>query len=203
MFRMRSSAASTAALAPFAAAVLACCAHAETDDVEPGRMPPQDEPIAAAERDDASAGAQPVTPQRGLVVTSFECTTEGSCYVAGTFVDTRRVGAFTLESRGSTDVFLARTRDRYDEAAGVASLRDPGEVVWARSIGSSLPETAPRLTVQTDVATVTLLGTTRGAVDCGRGPMTRWSDEGFYVCVFAQRDGALMAGGTFPRADVR
>lgn len=137
---------------------------------------------------DGSTDAPPDPPKLGVpdagsyTVSSTAVDSEGSTYFAGTFVDAVRLGDFRLTSKGAADAFVAK------------STRE-GAIAWARDVGSSETESDVRVTLDD---TVKLLGRTRGGVDCGGGPLPKWSSEAFFVCVYRPSDGAFLAGGTFP-----
>ncbi|HVH43994.1 MAG TPA: hypothetical protein VM925_16695 [Labilithrix sp.] len=115
-------------------------------------------------------------------VGSTASATDGTRYLAGVFEGALRAGDTVLFSRGHEDVFIVHV------------LAD-GSVDWARSVGSEESERAPRITVEGE--RLKLLALTKGAVDCGLGPLRVWSSETFFVCTFDAR-GAPRSGGAFP-----
>ena len=181
----------------------AYCAPAESENQTPTDEagPPSATRDASDDADDAPSDAPggwtaQDAPDAGAEVTSIAHAANGSCFVAGTFAGTLHVEGFSFASHGLADAFLLKTHG--DGCLANRPVALESEVAWARSVGSTLSEGPPNATVQDDVGTVTLVGTTQGDVDCGRGPMRRWSNKTFYVCVFAQRDGALLASAVFP-----
>ena len=71
-----------------------------------------------------------------------------------------------------------------------------GNLEWVRAVGSVWAESAPRVTVEG--GSVTLVGMTKGEMDCGSGPLQRWSSDTFFLCIFGGVDGAAVSGGVFP-----
>lgn len=109
---------------------------------------------------------------------------DGVTYVAGLFSGRTALGDFVLKSRGGDDVFLARVEPN-------------GRVAWARSVGSREAESAPEVSVQED-GHVRLFAKTTGEVDCGGGPLGKWSSPMFFMCDFRPEDGTLVSAGAFP-----
>lgn len=107
---------------------------------------------------------------------------DGSRYIARVFSGRLWIGATVLQSRGGTDVALAR-------------VRPGGALAWARAIGSDGDESDPRVSFSDD--SVKLVAMTDGAVDCGQGLLNTWSSEAFFLCTFAP-DGAPIYSASFP-----
>jgi hypothetical protein len=107
---------------------------------------------------------------------------DGAIYAAGTFAGALVVGGQRLRSRGADDVVLVKLDAR-------------GRVTWAKSIGSTREERAPKVTFAD--GTVRILAETRGEVDCGSGGMRTWSSSMFFYCVYAA-DGTAIGGDSFP-----
>lgn len=108
----------------------------------------------------------------------------GDLYETGTFVQRMWAGASLLRSRGDRDVFVIKTKA-------------DGSPLWAISIGSALRESGPKVTLD-DNGNVAILGTTKGQMDCGQGPLNSWSSETFFLCSFKPSDGTPIVGGAFP-----
>jgi hypothetical protein len=111
----------------------------------------------------------------------------GATYWAGVFVGRIRGGGAVLVSHGDADVFVVKQAP-------------DGAIDWAVSVGSAARESSPRVTLETADSgrDVVLLGLTRGAMDCGRGPLPTWSSDTFFMCIFSGLNGASTAGGVFP-----
>lgn len=108
----------------------------------------------------------------------------GNLYETGTFVRTMWTGTSLLRSRGDRDVFLIKTTAE-------------GNPLWAISIGSALRESGPKVSLDDD-GNVSVLGITKGQMDCGQGPLSSWSSETFFLCSFKASDGTTIVGGAFP-----
>ena len=134
----------------------------------------------------AAPAFAPLIPENATThVTSTVMDASGASYVTGTFEGQIVFGdSAPIESRGDKDVFLLKIDRR-------------GELVWARSVGSGLAESGPRVTLDPDSPHVHLVGTTKGRLDCGSGPLSTWSSDTFFFCVFGD-DGAPLSGGVFP-----
>ncbi|AKV03389.1 hypothetical protein AKJ09_10052 [Labilithrix luteola] len=147
----------------------------EAADPPPGRRstPPSDSEKIVSLGDDS------VEPE----FTSSVRDASGNLYETGTFTRTMVGGATLLRSRGDRDVFVIKT------AAD-------GSPLWAISIGSAMRESDPKVTL--DDGKVSILGTTKGQMDCGRGPLNSWSSETFFLCTFQAKDGTPIVGGAFP-----
>lgn len=190
----------TVAGALVAAAVGIHCS-APTDDIEtapvevselPERAerarpaPAEGDVTEAPERTDPSLPdiSSLVTGGSAPVVTSSAIDARGSMYVTGTFVGVVGLGATrAITSRGDKDVFLLKLDAR-------------GGVEWVRAVGSQATESAPRVALEGDE--VALIGMTKGQVNCGSGPLPRLPTKSFFLCMFGDRDGALLNGGVFP-----
>lgn len=122
------------------------------------------------------AGAPPV-------ITSTVTDAGGAVYATGTFTGNVTFESTPIKSRGNQDVFLMKLDRR-------------GNLQWVRAVGSVWDESAPRVTLEG--TSVTLVGITKGEMDCGSGPLQRWSSETFFVCIFGNEDGAAVSGGVFP-----
>jgi hypothetical protein len=107
----------------------------------------------------------------------------GATYVTGTFVGSVGIGGTVIASRGDKDVFLLK-------------LDPAGAFQWVRAVGSASDESAPRVTL--DDERVTVVGMTKGEMDCGSGPRPKWNSETFFVCIFGGADGTSLASGVFP-----
>jgi hypothetical protein len=118
-----------------------------------------------------------------LKVSSVVRAPSGDTFVTGTFIGAVQVGASTLTSKGAEDVFLVR-------------LDASARLVWVRAVGGPGVERAPRVSLEN--ASVTLFGMTNGEMDCGHGPLQRWSSETFFLCDFDVADGTPGWGGVFP-----
>jgi hypothetical protein len=128
----------------------------------------------------------PLIPESATThITSTVTDLEGASYATGTFEGLIVVGHKALQSRGDKDVFLVKV-DR------------SGQLEWARAVGSGMAETGPRVTLEDGTNRVHLVGTTKGRMDCGDGPLSSWSSDTFFFCVFGGTDGASIAGGVFP-----
>jgi hypothetical protein len=131
----------------------------------------------------AAALASLVRASDALKVNSVVRAASGDTFVTGTFVGTVQIGASTLTSKGAEDVFLVR-------------LDASSRLVWVRAVGGPGVERAPRASLAD--ASVSLFGMTTGEMDCGHGPLQRWSSETFFLCDFDVEDGASGWGGVFP-----
>lgn len=121
----------------------------------------------------------------GLPATLFTTTArgdDGALYAAGTFAGSLTLGSDTLKSKGADDVVLVRVDAN-------------GQISWAKSIGSTATERAPKVTFVD--GSVRILAETDGLVDCGSGEMGQWSSGMFFYCLYG-RDGTALGGGTFP-----
>lgn len=118
-------------------------------------------------------------------ITSTVTDLEGASYATGTFEGGIVIGRTALQSRGDKDVFLIKV-DR------------TGQLKWVRAVGSGMAETGPRVTLEDGTSRVHLIGSTKGRMDCGDGPLGSWSSDTFFFCVFGGVDGAPIAGGVFP-----
>jgi hypothetical protein len=118
-------------------------------------------------------------------ITSTVTDLEGASYATGTFEGRIVIGRTAFQSRGDKDVFLIKV-DR------------SGQLEWARAVGSGMAETGPRVSLEDGTSRIHLLGTTKGRMDCGDGPLSSWSSDTFFFCVFGGVDGAPIAGGVFP-----
>ena len=107
----------------------------------------------------------------------------GATFATGTFVDEIVIGGVHLKSHGEADVFLLK----------VGGL---GDFQWVRAVGSAFAESGPRVTL--DGSHVNLIGMTTGTMDCGMGPLARWSSDTFFLCVCEAADGTPVSGGVFP-----
>jgi hypothetical protein len=117
------------------------------------------------------------------LVTSSVKDESGATYATGTFVGHVGIGDTVIRSRGDKDVFLLKL-----DAAGAFQ--------WVRAIGSASVESAPRVSL--DGKSVTVIGMTKGQMDCGSGPMATWSSDTFFLCMFGGADGLAQSGGVFP-----
>jgi hypothetical protein len=150
------------------------------------------------ESDDRDAQASPGAPAVDLAallgesssahVTSRVTDAAGATYAAGTFVGTVAVGDTVIKSRGDKDVFVMK-------------LGPTGAFEWVRAVGSIAPEGAPRVSVQ-DGLRVTILGMTKGEMDCGTGPLNTWDSSMFFVCIFGSDDGKTLNAGVFPTGNL-
>ncbi len=116
-----------------------------------------------------------------LVLTSITAA-DGTTYVAGTYTDSIVINGSTFTSTGKEDVFIAR-RDT------------DGTIAWARSVGSLRSDIGPKLFFEN--GQIKLVGTTRGDVDCGAGPIGMWNSEMFFMCYFDDA-GSALGGAAFP-----
>jgi hypothetical protein len=146
-----------------------------------------DQKAQKAERSGAvTPGFAPLIPESATThITSTATDLEGASYATGTFEGLIVIGHTALQSRGDKDVFLIKV-DR------------TGQLEWVRAVGSGMAETGPRVTLEDGTNRVHVVGTTRGRMDCGDGPLSSWSSDTFFFCVFGGVDGASIAGGVFP-----
>jgi len=144
-------------------------------------------PEAAKRPHSAEASETDDTVAKGAtkpLVTSTTTDASGATYTAGVFGGSRKIGGVMMTSRGDADVFVVKT------AAD-------GTPVWARAIGSTLRESAPRISVEAGTGRVTVIGMTAGEMDCGDGPLATY-EETFFLCTFVGRDGASLESAAFP-----
>jgi len=116
-------------------------------------------------------------------VTSVVQDETGATFATGTFVGSVAIGDTVINSRGQKDVFLLK-------------LDPAGKFAWVRAVGSPLGERSPRVAI--DGESISLIGMTKGEMNCGAGPLRTWSSETFFFCMFGGSDGAVQAGGVFP-----
>ena len=134
----------------------------------------------------ATPDFSPLIPESATThVTSTATDAAGASYAAGTFEGRIVIGHTAIQSRGDKDVFLLKV-DRQ------------GKLDWVRTVGSGMAESGPRVTIEDDSTDVHLVGTTKGTMDCGSGPLPTWSSDTFFFCVFGGADGAALSGGVFP-----
>lgn len=128
----------------------------------------------------------PLVPESATThVTSTVTDASGAWYATGTFRGSIVIGEeAAIFSHGDTDVFLLKANRE-------------GRLLWVRAIGSGLAESGPRVTLDDDATHVHLVGTTKGRMDCGSGPLPTWSSDTFFFCVYGG-DGAPLSGGVFP-----
>ena len=146
-----------------------------------------DAQAAKVERTGPAAPAfSPLVPESPTThVTSTVTDASGNWYATGTFMGTIIIGEVAaIQSHGDKDVFLLKANRQ-------------GRLVWVRAIGSGLAESGPRVTLEDDSTHVHLVGTTKGKMDCGSGPLPTWSSDTFFFCVYGG-DGAPLSGGVFP-----
>lgn len=128
----------------------------------------------------------PLIPESATTrVISTATDAAGASYAAGTFEGNIVIGKTALQSRGDKDVFVVKV-DRL------------GKLQWVRAVGSGMAETGPRVTIDAETSDVHLVGTTKGRMDCGSGPLPTWNSDTFFFCVFGGEDGASLSGGVFP-----
>ena len=148
-------------------------------------------PASPSPSDEPSSPKRSVGPDlRSIVhdgaapdVTSSVIDEHGATFATGTFVGTVGIGHTYITSRGEADVFLLKI--------------DPaGAVEWVLAIGSASAERAPRVAL--DGESVTVIGMTKGEMNCGSGPLPTWSSDFFFLCMFAGLDGETQSGGVFP-----
>lgn len=126
-------------------------------------------------------------------VTSVVIDAAGATYATGTFVGKIVIGDTLVRSRGNKDILLVK-------------LDAGGGFEWVRAFGSSELESAPRVALEDAVVTpdeapyqrVTIVGMTKGEMDCGTGPLNIWASGTFFVCVFGSEDGMTLNAGAFP-----
>jgi hypothetical protein len=185
-------------LAGLAALALACLGCGEAADGADGAgtpaapAPPEQAHVHGAH---APPDVEPPPARRPRTFAATECVCDvtsvifardGTIWSAGWFRDSVQFGAFTLQSRGEEDAFVAHT------AAD-------GTVLWAVSAGSPESERNARVIVQDDGSGgVTLTGLTAGKLDCGSGPLPQWSEATYFLCRYRQTDGMPIDGATFP-----
>jgi hypothetical protein len=109
----------------------------------------------------------------------------GASYAAGVFEGRTVIGGVAIRSRGDKDVFLMK-------------IDSQGSFEWVRAVGSAMAESRPRVLLDDGTNHVQLVGTSRGRMDCGSGPMQIWSSETFFFCVFGRTDGAAISSAVFP-----
>lgn len=163
----------------------------ETSGTQPGggaRRPASDEPPTS----DEPARPSPVTGpdltsllHGGAmpVVTSAVKDESGATYATGTFVGYVDIGNTVIKSRGGKDVFVLK-------------LDSAGQFAWVRTVGSESMESSPRVAL--DGKSVSVIGLTKGEMDCGSGPMATWTSGTFFLCMFGGAEGAVESGGVFP-----
>ncbi|MDB5218826.1 MAG: hypothetical protein JWO86_6753 [Myxococcaceae bacterium] len=159
---------------------------AQTDAPQPPG-PSKDDPTAAKVAGGPDAPAfSPLVPDSATThVTSTVTDPTGASYVTGTFEGRIVIGHTAIQSRGDKDVFLLKT--------------DPqGRLQWLRAVGSAMTESGPRVTLEEGTSQVQLIGMTKGRMDCGSGPLSAWSSDTFFFCVFGRSDGKPVSGGVFP-----
>lgn len=145
-----------------------------------------DQKAQKAERSVVTPDFSPLVPVSATThITSTVMDLEGASYATGTFEGRIVIGRVALQSRGDKDVFLIKV-DR------------TGQLEWARAVGSGLAESGPRVTLEDGTSRIHLVGSTKGRMDCGDGPLSSWSSDTFFFCVFGGVDGAPIAGGVFP-----
>ena len=121
-------------------------------------------------------------------VTSAVTDENGATFATGTFIGKVTIGDSTVISRGDKDVFLLKlSRSRVVE--------------WVRAVGSAAPEAAPHVSID-DGTRVTVIGMTKGEMDCGTGPLNTWDSSTFFLCVFGAGDGATLNAGAFPTGNL-
>jgi hypothetical protein len=126
-------------------------------------------------------------------VTSAVFDAMGATYATGTFVGEVVIGDTLIRSRGNKDVFLVKLNAR-------------GGFEWVRAFGSTEGEKAPHVTIEDELREiegeprqrVTIVGMTKGEMDCGTGPLNTWDSSTFFVCIFGSRDGMTLNAGVFP-----
>ncbi len=134
----------------------------------------------------AAPDFDPLIPESATThVTSTATDSTGAGYATGTFEGRIVVADIPLQSRGDKDVFLIKVDAR-------------GQFQWVRTVGSGMSDSGPRVTVDDASGQVHLVGTTKGRLDCGSGPLSAWSSDTFFFCVFGAVDGAALSGGVFP-----
>lgn len=111
----------------------------------------------------------------------------GTVYATGTFVGSVVIGDTRITSRGDKDVFLLK-------------LGPTGSFKWVRAMGSAALETSPRVTLED--RRVTIVGMTKGEMDCGAGPLPTWDSSTFFLCIFGGDDGSAVSGGVFPTGNL-
>lgn len=122
------------------------------------------------------------------LVTSVVTDESGSTFATGTFVGRVTIGDSTVISRGDKDVFLLK-------------LTRSGAIEWVRAVGSAASETAPHVALD-DGQRVTVIGMTKGEMDCGTGPLNTWDSSTFFLCVFGAGDGVTLNAGAFPTGNL-
>ena len=152
--------------------------------------PAADDQDQRAEKVERTGPATPafsplITESATTHVTSTATDATGASYAAGTFEGRIVIGNTAIQSRGDKDVFLLKVDWQ-------------GKFEWVLAVGSGMAETGPRVTIDDDSTHVHLVGTTKGKMDCGSGPLPTWSSDTFFFCVFGVADGAALSGGVFP-----
>lgn len=122
------------------------------------------------------------------IVTSTVTDETGATYATGTFVGKVLIGNTVIKSRGDKDVFLIK-------------LTPSGAFGWIRAVGSAALENAPRVTLD-EGHRITIIGMTKGEMDCGTGPLNTWDSSQFFVCIFGGYDGSTLNGGVFPTGNL-
>jgi hypothetical protein len=135
--------------------------------------------VASRLRGEWSAGDD---PDAGSRITSSVTAPDGSRYVAGEFSGRFAFGGEVLTSRGGSDLF-------------VAHILPDGTVAWVHAIGSPRTESGARISFED--GRVKLVAMSDGAVDCGKGPLSTWTTEAFFLCTFGA-NGAPLNGASFP-----
>ena len=122
------------------------------------------------------------------IVTSVINDASGTTFATGTFIGRVTIGDSTVISRGDKDVFLLK-------------LTRSGVVAWVRAVGSAAPEASPRVALE-DGQRVTVIGMTKGEMDCGTGPLNTWDSSMFFLCIFGAGDGVTLNAGAFPTGNL-
>lgn len=166
------------------------------DSAEPPAAPSRPAPVPGPEPPAGRAASEEsVFDLSGLVhdgssphVTSKVTDATSATYVTGTFVGRVQIGDAVIRSRGDQDVFLVK----------ISATRT---VVWVRAVGSAALESSPRVSLE-DEHRVTVIGMTKGEMDCGEGTFNTWNSSTFFVCIFGGADGATLTGGVFPTGNL-